>query len=114
MRTRIKNVSPSARFYGFLPPHGMLMAKDQEVILDGDLRTNLAIGRKQYSRATELAALQHALDGLDIEYETLTDAQSSSSPVPSSSSSAEPEPSSSSSSSAEPEPSSSSSSSSTP
>jgi len=101
MRTRIKNVSPSARFYGFLPPHGLLLAQGQEVILDGDLRTNLAIGLKRFGRVNELAALQRALTGLDIEYESLPDEQSSSSatPVPSSSSSAEPEPSSSSSSS---------------
>jgi len=98
MKTRIKNVAPAARFYGFLPKHGMLLAKDQEVILDGDLRTVLADGANRYTRKRELDALQRALDGVDLEYENIEDAQSSSSPVPSSSSSAGPEPSSSSSS----------------
>jgi hypothetical protein len=79
MKTRIKNVAPAARFYGFLPPHGLLLAKDQEVTLDGDLRTVLAGGRNRYKRPNELAGLQRALDGVDLEYETIADAQSSSS-----------------------------------
>jgi len=79
MKTRVKNVAPTARFYGFLPPHGLLLAQDQEVILDGDFRTVLAGGRNHYKRPSELAGLQRALDGIDLEYETIEDAQSSSS-----------------------------------
>lgn len=79
MKTWIKNVAPAARFYGFLPPHGMFLAQGQEVIFDGDLRTVLASGENRYARKTELAGLQGALNGIDLEYETVLDAQSSSS-----------------------------------
>jgi len=79
MKTRIKNVAPAARFYGFLPPHGLLLAKDQEIVLDGDLRTVLAGGRNRYTRKTEISGMQRSLDGIDLEYETIADAQSSSS-----------------------------------
>lgn len=79
MKTLIKNVAPSARFYGFIPPHGMLLAKDQEVTVDGDLRTVLASGENRYERKTELAAMQRAMDGIDIEYTVIPDSQSSSS-----------------------------------
>ena len=92
MRTRIKNLVSGPRFYGFLPMHGMLLDSQQEVILDGDLRTNLAGGENRYNRRTELTELQKALNHLDLEYEELLDPQpsSSSSAVPSSSSSSGP------------------------
>lgn len=82
MKTRIKNVAPEARFYGFLPPHGVLLQQSQEIFVDGDLRTILGSGRGRYSRKTEVAALDAALDGLDLEYESVPDTQSSSSTAP--------------------------------
>jgi len=82
MKTKITNVAPTARFYGFLPPHGQLLAQSAVVILDGDLRTVLASGRHRYSRKTELEALDRAIAGLDIEYEQIEDVQSSSSSAP--------------------------------
>jgi hypothetical protein len=82
MKTRVKNVAPSARFYGFLPPHGLLLAQSQEVYVEGDLRTVLSGGRNRYGRKTEIEALDRALDGLDIEYEVVQDSQSSSSSAP--------------------------------
>ena len=87
MKTKITNVAPATRHYGFLPPHGMTLAKGQAVTFDGDLRTVLAGGRNRFSRGTEIAALDRAIDGLDLEYEQVADVQSSSSPSPSSSSS---------------------------
>jgi hypothetical protein len=79
MKTRITNVAPVARHYGFLPPHGMTLAKDQVVVFDGDLRTVLASGMRRYGRKAEIAGLDAAIAGLDLEYEQVVDAQSSSS-----------------------------------
>ena len=79
MKTWIKNVAPAARFYGFRPPHGMQLAQGQEVTFDGDLRTVLASGENRYARKAELSGLQGALNGIDLEYETIQDTQSSSS-----------------------------------
>ena len=73
MRTRIQNVTSKAAFFGFLPLHGKLLVPNQNVILDGDLRTDLAGGMNRFARPSELAALQKALDNLEIEYETFTD-----------------------------------------
>jgi len=82
MKTRITNVAPVARHYGFLPPHGMTLAQNQVVTFDGDLRTVLASGMRRYQRKSEIAGLDAAIDGLDLEYEQVADAQSSSSSAP--------------------------------
>jgi hypothetical protein len=79
MKTKITNVAPTARHYGFLPPHGMTLAKDQVVTFDGDLRTILAGGMNRFSRKTEISGLDAAINGLDLEYEQVADVQSSSS-----------------------------------
>lgn len=73
MRTRIKNVSPTDRFFSFLPPHGRTLLQSRQMLIRGDLRTDLADGRNRYNRHAELAALNAAIDGLDIEYEQLDD-----------------------------------------
>ena len=79
MRTKIKNEATSAQFIGFLPPHGQLLAAQQEVLVDGDLRTILAGGENRFSRMTELTSMQKMMDGLELGYETIPDSQSSSS-----------------------------------
>ncbi len=68
MKSVITNVAPTARFYGFIPPHGRLLEVDEAVTLDGDLRTVLAGGRGRYGRKTELKALDAAIAGVDITY----------------------------------------------
>jgi hypothetical protein len=60
----------------------MTLAQSQVVIFDGDLRTVLASGMRRYQRKSEIAGLDAAIDGLDLEYEQVADAQSSSSSAP--------------------------------
>jgi hypothetical protein len=73
MRTRIKNVSPGDRHFSFIPPHGRTLLQGRQMLVRGDLRTDLASGMNRYNRHAELAALDAALAGLDIEYEQLDD-----------------------------------------
>ena len=73
MRTRLKNVSPGDRYFSFIPPHGRTLLQGRQMLVRGDLRTDLASGMNRYNRHAELVALDAALAGLDIEYEQLDD-----------------------------------------
>ena len=60
MQTQVQNISGTPLFFGFLPPHGKLLAAGATVVLPGDLRTVLASGRGRSTRSKEIAALAHA------------------------------------------------------
>lgn len=66
--TRVTNVSGASKFFGFLPPHGLTLANNAYVTLDGDLRTILGSGGRsgRYNRSREIAALDEACDAGDI------------------------------------------------
>jgi hypothetical protein len=68
MKTRIENTSGEEKHFGFLPPHGLTLAADGAVTLDGDLRSALGAGRNRYSRSREIAALDLACANGDICY----------------------------------------------
>ena len=73
MKTKVQNVSGAELFLGFVPPHGVTLADDASVTVDGDLRSVLSSGRARYSRRTELAALDAALAAEHIEVSTVED-----------------------------------------
>ena len=80
-RTRITNTSGGRQHFGFLPPHGKSLDDLEELVLDGDLRTILAGGLGRYSRRTELAALNTAVDeGVALVEDAPDPSSSSSSP----------------------------------
>ena len=66
MKTKVINVSGASKFFGFLPAHGLTLASDGEVTLDGDLRSVLGSGRRRYNRTREITALDEACDNGDI------------------------------------------------
>lgn len=66
MKTKVINVSGAEKHFGFLPPHGRTMDSNEELEVDGDLRSVIAGGRARHSRARELAALDAACDAGDL------------------------------------------------
>jgi len=58
MKTQFENTSGAARYFGYLPPHGLALDADGVVVVEGDLRSVLSGGRARYGRKTELAALE--------------------------------------------------------
>jgi hypothetical protein len=78
-RTRIRNATAVAKYFGFLPPHGATLAAGGEVVIDGDLRTILAAGRGRYQRKSELVALDRELDLGHIDVDEVANPSSSSS-----------------------------------
>ena len=64
--TKVINTSGAEKYFGFLPDHGKTLADNEEITLDGDLRTALAGGRNRYNRSRELTALQDACDNGEL------------------------------------------------
>lgn len=65
-KTKIHN-SGDTRFIGYLPPHGSVMASGDDLTIDGDLRTVLAVGPgKRYSGRSSLDALDADIANGDI------------------------------------------------
>lgn len=60
MRTRFTNEMPTDHFFGYLPPHGILVPSHTSVVFDGDLHTILAISRGK-SRKVDNQALDRDL-----------------------------------------------------
>lgn len=77
MQTRITNVSGVSMFFGWIPPHGVTLANNAEVTLDGDLFTVLASGRNRYTRKNELTAMKASRDA-DHVHINVTDSEGSS------------------------------------
>lgn len=77
MKTQITNTSDE-RFLGYLPPHGQVLAKDESVLVEGDLRTVLAGGRNRYGRPTETASLDADLENGHVTYVEVVEESSSS------------------------------------
>ena len=67
-QTQVQNISGAAKFFGFLPPHGLSLTNAETVTIEGDLRTILGSGGRsgRYGRGRELVALQFACDHGDI------------------------------------------------
>lgn len=65
IQTRVKNISGSSKFFGFLPPHGQTVADTADVLIDGDLVDTLMRGGRQNKR--KIAALKDALTNNYIE-----------------------------------------------
>ena len=77
-QTLVKNISgEDNQFLGYLPPHGLVLDDDEEVVLDGDLRTVLAGGRNRYSRSRELEALDEDIAAGRVEISQLPNVSSS-------------------------------------
>ena len=77
MKTQITNTADE-RFMGYIPPHGQILAKDESVTVDGDLRSVLAGGRNRYGRPTEIAALDEDIDnGHTVLVEVVEESSSS-------------------------------------
>jgi hypothetical protein len=78
MKTQITN-NAAARFIGYLPPHGKILANGASELVEGDLRTVLGGGRNRYGRPAEIAALDADLASGDITYTEVAEQNSSSS-----------------------------------
>lgn len=61
--TTITNVSGAELTLGWVPPHGVTLADDAAVTIDGDIYNLLASGLRRYSRKTELQAAKDAVSG---------------------------------------------------
>ena len=57
MRTSITNTSGEDRHFGYIPPHGKDLDDNEEIVIDGDLRTMLAGGMGRYNRKREITGL---------------------------------------------------------
>lgn len=79
MRTKVTNTSGTTRVLGFVPPHGRQLDDGADVVVDGDLRTVLASGRRRYSRSREIAAMDAAIAAGTVTVEGVADPSSSSS-----------------------------------
>lgn len=67
MKTRVINTSgEDAKYFGFLPDHGVTLDSNESVDIEGDLRTILGGGRSRYNRRRELTALDAACARGDI------------------------------------------------
>ena len=77
MQTRITNVSGKTMYFGWVPPHGVSLANNAEVTIDGDIFTVLASGRGRYSRKTELTAMKASRDASNVHI-NVTDSEGSS------------------------------------
>lgn len=65
-KTTIRN-SGDTRFIGYLPPHGRVLASGDQITIDGDLHTLLAMGPgKRYSGRAALDALNADILNGDI------------------------------------------------
>lgn len=63
--TTLKNVSGVAKRFGFLPPHGMELAVDEEVTVFGDIREAVNRGDRfgpRWMNALEAALTNNELD----------------------------------------------------
>lgn len=69
MRTQLTNTSGGPYYAGWLPPHGRMLAEDEVVLIDGDLRTIIAAGGPsgRYSRKPQQQGLSAAIDAGDIQ-----------------------------------------------
>jgi len=81
VRTLIENPG-HRRLFGYVPPHGVFLARHGHVVIDGDLRTVLA-GGKRYSRGRELAALRGDEEAGQVRLDKEPDPSTSSSSSPS-------------------------------
>jgi len=79
MKTQITNTSGAALYRGYLPPHGRSLGIGESLVVDGDLRSQLASGRGRYNRATELAALDADCAAGDVNLAEVAEDCSSSS-----------------------------------
>lgn len=61
VKTRVKNTSGGTKKFPFLPPHGVELADEEEVDIDGDLRTRLS-GHKRKMAGLNAALLSGDLD----------------------------------------------------
>lgn len=66
MKTKVINTSGAEKHFGFLPPHGRTLDSNEELTVDGDLRSVIAGGRARSSRAREVAALDAACVAGDL------------------------------------------------
>ena len=60
-QSTVKNTSGHARRYTFLPPHGRLLAANEEVVIDGDLLTQVVRKGDAHSDR-EIRALMNSVD----------------------------------------------------
>lgn len=57
MQTQITNTSGAQRHFGWIPPHGRTLENNEQILLNGDIRSVLASGMNRYNRARELQGL---------------------------------------------------------
>ena len=63
--TTIKNISGGTKRFGFLPPHGMELASDEEVTVFGDIRE--AVNRGDRFGNRWMTALANALEADELQ-----------------------------------------------
>lgn len=63
--TTVKNISGGTKRFGFLPPHGMELAADEEVTVFGDIRE--AVNRGDRFGARWMQALANALENNELD-----------------------------------------------
>lgn len=63
--TTVKNISGGTKRFGFLPPHGMELAADEEVAVFGDIRE--AVNRGDRFGKRWMDALANALENNELD-----------------------------------------------